>query len=232
LKLTAQFLLGEGEKLTEQKLPPEFVVIKVLEDKYDPVKYPHRKHAHMSDNTLDCAECHHYTPAGQAKNPPCAECHSQYEFPVDMQQVGLNAAYHRRCLSCHVEWSNNTNCEVCHKSKDPEMAERLAKVMPQFREVKQPEKKVFVNRMFTGPYVTFFHKHHTEKKNVNCADCHQKWECVSCHYQGEVAPATVEVVTGTGGHGTCRLGHETLGKDACIKCHATEEKKQPTAMKD
>lgn len=230
LKLSAQFLLGEGEKLTEQKLPPEFVIIKTLEDEYHPVKYPHRKHSHMSDNTLDCKECHHYTPAGQVKNPPCADCHNKYEYPVDMKQVGLNAAYHRRCLGCHVEWSNNTNCEVCHKSKNTEIAEKLAKTMPQFRKATRPEQKVFVTRMFTGPYVTFSHKAHTERKNVNCADCHQKWECVSCHYQGETAPATVQIVTGKGVHGACRLCHETMGKEACVKCHTSEEKQNMNAM--
>jgi len=226
LKLGAQFFLGEGERLIPAKFPPEFVVINTLEEKYEPVKFPHKKHLHMADNTLDCTECHHYTPVGRAENPPCKECHNPDEFREDLEQVGLNAAYHRRCLSCHVEWSKNTNCELCHASKDPETADKLAKLLPQFREAKEPEKKVFVNRMFTGPYVTFFHTFHSKKKNVYCADCHEKWTCITCHYQGEFAPTSVDVVTGTGVHGTCRLCHETIGLGTCEKCHETEEKQQ------
>jgi hypothetical protein len=236
LNLSAAIFLGKGERLTPQKMPPEFVMIKVLEDEYEPVKFPHRKHAHMLETNFDCTECHHFAPP-TPKNPPCKDCHNPYEYREDIEQVGLKAAYHRRCLTCHAQWSQSTNCELCHASKDKEVAKKLAQFIPKFREVKEPEKKVYVNRMFTGPYVTFFHTDHSNKKNVYCADCHDKWECVSCHYQGEKPPVTVEVVTGTGVHGPCRLCHATIGKDeqgndVCVKCHATEEKHQVTAMKD
>jgi hypothetical protein len=238
LNLSAAIFLGKGERLTPQKMPPEFVMIKVLEDEYEPVKFPHRKHAHMLETNFDCTECHHFAPP-TPKNPPCKDCHNPYEYRQDIEQVGLKAAYHRRCLTCHAQWSQNTNCELCHASKNKEVAEKLAQFIPKFKEMKEPEKTVYINRMFTGPYVTFFHKDHSKKKNVYCADCHDKWECVSCHYQGEERPFMAEAVLGTGVHGPCRLCHATIGKDekgddVCVKCHATQEKQQvtATAMRD
>ena len=230
LKLGAQFFLGEGEKITPDKLPPDTVVIDVLEDEYEPTKFPHKKHVHMVENTLDCYECHHFTPPARKKTP-CKDCHSPYENRPDLEVVGLKAAYHRRCLTCHAQWSQNTNCELCHRSKNREVAEKLASLLPTFREAKQPEKKLFVNRKFSGPYVTFFHKEHTKRKNVYCADCHKKWDCITCHYQTEERPVTVKAVVGQGVHGKCRLCHDTIGRDACAKCHAKEEKQQPSQAK-
>lgn len=230
LKLGAQFFLGEGEKLTPDKLPPDTVIIDVLEDEYEPTKFPHKKHVHMAVTTLDCYECHHFTPPSNKKTP-CKDCHNPYENRPDLELIGLKAAYHRRCLTCHAQWSQNTNCELCHRSKNKEVSEKLASLLPTFKEAKEPEKKVYQNLMFTGPYVTFFHKEHTKKKNVYCADCHKKWNCVSCHYQSEERPASVEVVVGEGVHGACRLCHNTIGRDACYKCHANEEKKEPSQAK-
>ncbi len=226
LKLGAQFFVSSGEKLTPDKMPPDTVIIDVLEDEYGPTKFPHKKHLHMAVNTLDCYECHHFTPPSDKKTP-CKDCHSPYELRPDLELVGLKAAYHRRCLTCHAQWSQNTNCELCHKSKNKEVAQKLASLLPTFREVKEPEKKVFLNRMFTGPYVTFFHKEHTKKKNVYCADCHKKWDCITCHYQNEERPPSVEAVVGEGVHGPCRLCHDTIGKDACVKCHTNKELLKP-----
>jgi hypothetical protein len=232
LKLGAQFFLGKGEKLTPQKLPPDTVIIDVLEDLYGPTKFPHKKHLHMAATTFDCSECHHYAPPSN-NNPACKDCHSPYEMRPDLELVGLKAAYHRRCLTCHAQWSNNTNCELCHVSKDKEVAVKMGKLLPTFKEMKEPEKKVFLNRMFTGPYVTFFHQEHSKKKNVNCADCHKKWDCITCHYQGEEVPVTANVLLGTGVHGKCRLCHETIGKKkACNKCHVNEERLKPSTTDD
>jgi len=233
LKLDAKVFLGEGKKLTPRMQPPDTVVIDVLEDLYGPTKFPHKKHLHMASTTFDCAECHHYTPPNVNSPVPCKDCHSPYEMRQDIELVGLKAAYHRRCLTCHAQWSNNTNCELCHVSKDKEVAEKMGKLLPTFKETKSPEKKVFLNRMFTGPYVTFFHKEHVDKKNVNCADCHKKWDCVTCHYQTEQMPATAEALHGAGVHGKCRLCHETIGKPkVCKKCHVNEERMKPSKADD
>lgn len=235
LNLSAAIFLGEGERLTPQKMPPEFVMIGWLEDEYEAVKFPHRKHAHMLETNFDCTECHHFAPP-TPKNPPCKDCHNPLEYREDIEQVGLKAAYHRRCLTCHVQWSQSTNCEICHVSKDKEVAQKLAAFIPKFKKSKQPEEKlIYVTRMFTGPYVTFSHADHTNKKNVYCADCHNKWECIGCHYQSEKPPATVAIVTGTGVHGPCRLCHATIGKDeqgndVCVKCHTIQEKQTVTMI--
>jgi hypothetical protein len=238
LNLNAAIFLGKGEMLTPQKLPPDTVVIKVLEDQYERVKFPHRKHVHMLETTFDCTECHHFAPP-TPKRLACKDCHNPYEYRENIEQIGLKAAYHRRCLTCHVEWSQNTNCELCHASKDKELAKKLAELIPKFKDSKEPEKIVYITRMFTGPYVTFSHTDHTKKKNVYCADCHQKWECVSCHYQTEEPPVNVALVKGMGVHGPCRLCHATIGQDAagndvCVKCHSKQEKQQVkvTAMRD
>jgi len=223
LKLGPEYFFGEGEKLNDKNNPPETVIINRIEEKYNAVKFPHRKHIHMAEKTGECAECHHYTPPGRAKNPPCSECHDPMEIREDLNQVGLLGAYHRKCLTCHVEWSKTTVCEVCHEPKDEKIVQRSAEKIPEFREVKEPEKKVYAARYTHGPIVTFFHKYHSDKQKLACADCHVKQPCVVCHYQGEEMPASFDVTVRHGVHGTCSLCHETLGKDVCTKCHLKEE---------
>jgi hypothetical protein len=228
LELT-DFLLGKGEPLTPYLMPPDYVYIEELENLYEPVEFNHKAHLHTAETTFDCADCHHYSPLDE--KPPCKECHSPNNAGDDPGQVSLNAAYHRRCLTCHAEWSKNTNCELCHTSKNAEVAEKLGELIPEFRKAQTPEKKVYVNRLFTGPYVTFFHDYHVKQDNVYCADCHVKTACVSCHYQGEQAPKKVALIKGSGVHEPCRLCHDVISQGTCIKCHKDSEQASISGMR-
>jgi len=114
---------------------PETVAIKVLSNKYEPVKLPHRKivktmaakiknnqlanYFHYEKGTV-CQGCHHNSPA--AKTPPkCVSCHSQPFNEKDPFKPGLMAAYHRQCMECHkamgIEKPVATDCTACHQKK-------------------------------------------------------------------------------------------------------------------
>ncbi len=118
-----------------QKDIPEEVEIKQIVDKYEPVKFPHRKiinklmsnmqgnklagYFHAQPGTM-CQGCHHNSPSA-AKPPKCASCHMK---PVDKQALhrpGLMAAYHRQCMGCHTEMGiekpSNVDCTGCHLEK-------------------------------------------------------------------------------------------------------------------
>jgi hypothetical protein len=234
LKLNPQLLMGEGKRLSPSELPPDMLLLDELEDKYEPVKFSHRQHAHMAEKSSYCVDCHHFLPPGMAKQP-CKECHAaDMNAPGhDLSAVSLNAAYHRTCLSCHVEWSKVTNCDVCHAAKDPRLATQADR-KPVFRDAKQPEKTIYLTRYFSGPFVNFSHTDHTKRKNVVCRDCHNASPCIACHYQDERPEAiTAEIKEGV--HGPCSLCHQTIGaiggRNTCIECHKTIEQQKKLTMR-
>lgn len=114
---------------------PENVKIGALMNKYEPVKFPHRKIVNtlfnnIKDNKLAryfhhekgtiCQGCHHNSPA--AKKPPkCASCHGQPFNERDPFKPGLMAAYHRQCMECHKEMDIkkpvSTKCSACHRER-------------------------------------------------------------------------------------------------------------------
>lgn len=217
LRLGPHLFFDQGKELLPEQLPPDTVIINTVEGLYDAVVFQHRDHMHMAERIEDCAECHHYHPPDKPKLR-CGECHNPNTIRHDLDMISLNGAYHRKCLSCHVEWGKTTNCEVCHAAKDPEHSKKLAQHLSKFREVKQPNIKVFQTRYFIGPKVNFPHDFHTKQKNVKCADCHIKQPCVACHYQEE-RPSWINPLARTGVHGTCRLCHDVMTQGACDKCH-------------
>jgi hypothetical protein len=118
-----------------EKEIPEEVVIKQIADKFEAVKFPHRKvvnklmsnmqgnklagYFHTQPGTM-CQGCHHNSPAA-ATPPRCASCHIK---PVDNKELyrpGLMAAYHRQCMGCHtkmgIEKPSNVDCTGCHLEK-------------------------------------------------------------------------------------------------------------------
>lgn len=222
LKFAHHFFIEEGKKLKADEFPPELLVINGLEDLYGPVKFQHKKHMHMAERIEDCAECHHYIPPDLPKKK-CKECHSANVYRDRLDMISLNGVYHRECLSCHVEWGGSSNCEVCHKSKLEDHSERLSKLIPKIRKAVRPDEKLFVNRMFTGPFVVFNHKKHADDKRNICADCHVKQPCITCHYQDK-KPDYVHAMARSGVHGTCRLCHDVQSKGSCEKCHQVSEK--------
>jgi len=221
LKLNPKMLIGEGRKLFTNELPPDTLLIDYLEDKYGLVKFPHKQHVHMAEKSTFCVDCHHFLSPGMQKQK-CGECHKEdVPWKEDLAMISLSAAYHRKCLTCHVEWSKTTNCEVCHRAKDPRLASESGKI-PKFREVKEPEKTVYLTRYFSGPFVYFSHKDHIKRKNVLCVDCHQPSPCIACHYQDE-KPKTITAEMKTGVHDPCSLCHQTINTTTCNECHKTIE---------
>ncbi|NOY69013.1 MAG: cytochrome C [Deltaproteobacteria bacterium] len=132
----AGFLLKSRRPITgtyPAKDIPEEVIINKLSDKYEPVKFPHRKIvlkllANIKDNQLAryfhsekgtlCKGCHHNSPIS-TKPPECASCHgkpfkSQYPF-----RPGLMGAYHIQCMECHSNMGikKPMGCTECHKKK-------------------------------------------------------------------------------------------------------------------
>lgn len=117
-----------------EKEVPEKVVIKVLEDQYEPVEMPHRKildklMANIEDSKLAtyyhtergtvCQGCHHNSPAS-VKPPKCITCHNRPFDEKNMDRPGLLAAYHQQCMTCHeqMELEKPASCTDCHKKKE------------------------------------------------------------------------------------------------------------------
>jgi hypothetical protein len=115
---------------------PEKVIIKRLEDKYEPVEMPHRKMVkklfdNIKDNKLAgsfhpaigtvCQGCHHNSPPGK-KHPGCGSCHSTLTFDGrNTIKPEIRAAYHQKCIGCHnelgLEKPKTAGCVDCHKEK-------------------------------------------------------------------------------------------------------------------
>jgi len=115
---------------------PEKVIIKWLEDKYEPVEFPLRKivktlFKNIKDNKLAgsfhpeigtvCQGCHHNSPPGK-KPPSCGSCHGTQPFEAkNMIRPALNGAYHQKCIGCHktldLEKPKTAGCVDCHKEK-------------------------------------------------------------------------------------------------------------------
>ncbi len=123
---------------------PEKVIIKGLEDQYEPVELPLRKIVktllnNINDNKLAssfhlergtiCQGCHHNSPPSK-KPPSCGSCHSKQPFEVkNMIRPGLNGAYHQKCIGCHkkldLEKPKTAGCTDCHKEKKQLGKDRL-----------------------------------------------------------------------------------------------------------
>jgi len=116
---------------------PEKVIIKRLEDKYEPVEMPHRKiiktlFNNIKDNKLAssfhpelgtvCQGCHHNSPPSK-KHPGCGSCHSTLAFDgQNTIKPEIRAAYHQKCIGCHnklgLEKPKTAGCVDCHKEKE------------------------------------------------------------------------------------------------------------------
>ena len=113
---------------------PEKVVIGLLSNEYQPSELPHRKIVnalwekqkdnrlaaafHTEEATL-CQGCHHNSPP--SKTPPkCVSCHSADVKSAKDGRLGLKAAYHQQCMTCHARMNQKpaeTECADCHKTR-------------------------------------------------------------------------------------------------------------------
>jgi len=206
----------KGRKLTSERGPNE-IIINELENLYKPVKFSHKLHAQMADMSGGCITCHHYTPTDMS-HPSCSECHGPNAVRENIEP-GLKGAYHQQCMGCHMEWSKDTNCEVCHALKVKKPSSVSATAIQSYRPAKKPDKNIYKTDFDDEPYVTFFHKNHSEIYGFTCTDCHQDQSCVVCHYQTE------KPISEEDKHDKCSTCHDVDDDNNCSKCHSKIEKK-------
>jgi len=137
-KVFAEMLLQSRKAKTEPYKDediPEKVIIKDLEDQYEPVELPHRKIiktllGNIKDNKLAsyfhaekgmvCQSCHHNSPLDK-KPPRCGSCHGKPFDERNILRPGIKGAYHQQCMECHqvlnLEKPKSTGCTDCHKEK-------------------------------------------------------------------------------------------------------------------
>jgi hypothetical protein len=131
--------------LDPQKVKKD-VEIKVLENEYEPSKFPHREvidklvkasndskmatYFHKNLHTL-CSGCHHRSASEaevQKDSPPnCRNCHMVSYDRENLNRTRLLSAYHRQCMGCHdamqlkkgnsMKFEEGGRCVSCHKRK-------------------------------------------------------------------------------------------------------------------
>ncbi len=98
-------------------------VIKKREDHYEPVRFAHKRHAHL---IKDCSACHHLRPKDKdaLETTRCRACHQESFDPEYPDRLGLKAAYHQQCMECHKEEAKGpVTCTGCHLRKVPDHKE-------------------------------------------------------------------------------------------------------------
>ncbi|UCD33636.1 MAG: cytochrome c3 family protein [Desulfobacterales bacterium] len=120
---------------------PKKVVIRALENEFEPVELEHLKiinylKKHIDDSKLAsyfhpveaslCQGCHHNSPAS-ATPPKCGSCHGKPFNEKNLAMPGLKGAYHRQCMGCHdqmgIEKPDKLDCAGCHIEKKQQIKE-------------------------------------------------------------------------------------------------------------
>lgn len=207
---------------------PGVMLMSSMKGQFGPVPFNHRSHAQMAEMSGGCYGCHHYNDTALGILS-CASCHPENRKRENVTLPDLKAAYHRRCLDCHRQWTGSPECKSCHldKSDGKSAAQILAensKVRKDHPTVPIPDKKVFVTKEQDATVVTFFHNDHTKKFGLACVDCHRQEGCVGCHdrrpeeLRKKSSPATTDDFESR--HARCVSCHEG---QPCTKCHAAKE---------
>jgi hypothetical protein len=205
---------------------PEIISINSMENIFYPVEFNHGKHARMEDMGEGCAVCHHY--AEDDDYTGCAECHMEDPAEATLEEPSLNGAYHRSCLACHREWSNEQLCEACHQQKKLRFNVRRNLDKTDIFSVKHPHIGAPEIVSFQTPdedqtLVTFHHNEHIDLYRYDCVNCHRSENCATCHdYQG---PAELVNKTLKEHHEPCKSCHATEADDQCGYCHQHEVSK-------
>ena len=223
-------------------LGPDVVILRELQDIYEPVPFDHKSHAEMAQMWYGCVTCHHRSPdptaiepdaeaalpttpsahtqAEAERIPACKSCHSVAADESNIRMPSLKGAYHRQCLNCHKEWSDANNCVVCHEpveGRDPSSAEPtpddvITRMHPP---IDPPTVKVYQTR-FTpadGDNVTFRHDEHLKRFGLTCVDCHHGDTCANCHEPAAV-PGRHKVLE------PARSWRQSHGP--CMTCHQNQ----------
>lgn len=123
--------------------PPASVMIDSLSHLFEGVEFDHELHVEVTEG---CAVCHHHRFGSEAEEERCAKCHSECRgtfsptcsdchvaepftgkhirkmeadpnrYHIDV--TGLKAAYHLKCLNCHIEEGAPSECVDCHQRTD------------------------------------------------------------------------------------------------------------------
>ena len=111
--------------------------VNTYDDTFEPVRFMHTHHAvNLSNN---CADCHHYRPADPEAEEivRCAACHQNPYTQPDPKRVGLKAAYHLQCLTCHRKQEQGPlECIGCHRRNPADHTDLVSlPAEPDYREV-------------------------------------------------------------------------------------------------
>ncbi len=208
---------------------PDLVILDELQELYLPVPFDHHGHAEMADMIEGCTVCHH-RPTEGAAYPPCKRCHETAPETEDVRKPSLKGAYHRQCVSCHREWSGETQCAACHPAKigsDPEAATADGLLGQMHRPIPRPHTTIYEAKSpaEAGNRAIFRHKEHVDRFGLKCAHCHREDTCSRCHKDreadegGKRAPAER--------HTPCSRCHDVQDDARCSHCHWEEGEAKP-----
>jgi hypothetical protein len=232
---------------------PDVVILRELEDTYNPVPFDHKSHAKMAQMWNGCVTCHHRSPqagAGtapaapgrvtqeaSARVPACKSCHPVAVAEARIHMPSLKGAYHRQCLNCHQEWMHENACVICHKPRrgqevkegDPTPDDIVGRMHPP---IPEPDDKLYRAR-FTpadGGNVLFRHREHTVSFGIKCVNCHYRDNCAHCH--GPTGDTSAQKPLRPGwtweeSHGPCLGCHK---EDRCRHCHYKDDQAPPRAF--
>lgn len=204
--------------VTTRDTGPDTVRIDSIALHYSPVAFDHRLHVSMTELAGDCPTCHHETEPDQPITA-CSECHASSSDNASFSRPSLKGAFHRQCLGCHREWSQENACASCHEEAtgDPQRW-----IPPDLTDtVDAPHADVLANPCYTYttgnerlPVVTFHHTDHTLVFGLQCSDCHRGSSCNACHGP-EAAPRAVNR------YDSCYTCHASQN---CVLCHSPGER--------
>lgn len=202
---------------------PEVVDISEMSDKYSGVIFSHRVHAEMSEMTEGCSGCHHFNTTGPILN--CRNCHSANRNREDVSIPDLKAAYHRQCMKCHKQWSNENGCNTqCHLSKGADKNQKIAEIKTKTHpEITKPTKITWETSSKINKTVAFNHDEHVQLFRIECRNCHNEDNCIKCHMVRPRAennkPVKIEKSIEEH-HKPCISCHNG---NSCRKCHNENE---------
>jgi hypothetical protein len=208
------------------------IILDELENLYLPVPFDHGGHAEMTMMTDGCVVCHHHTPEGAA-HPACKTCHEVSAKQEAIRQPSLKAAYHRQCMSCHREWSGETECGICHLPKTgatdevPTVGSILGKMHPP---IPEPDEEIYEPKATSAPgeKVIFRHREHIHRFGLKCAECHREDNCARCHEKGKQHVQQTRTLEQH--HRPCANCHDVDDEATCKRCHWKEGEPKPKAF--
>lgn len=217
---------------------PDVIILDELERLYLPVPFDHKGHAQMAEMADGCVVCHHYTPAGQ-QHPACKTCHDMSTAGTDIYKPGLKGAYHQQCLNCHRDWTDEKDCDICHRRKAGGPGDGGTMATPtkddilkqMHAPIPEPEGDFYRSRSDqpTESQVVFRHREHVHRFGLNCVDCHHEPSCARCHTRDEAKRPRTLVEH----HRPCIRCHkrdmDLAGRSAgrCERCHWVSGRPEP-----